>query len=120
MNYFTCCLTQIPHAPILNYLFLLSRKVENSWSPSPTLSFFRNLKISISLLTRDVLHQIVKNQFLGDVSKPSVDLSPIQSQLNLAAHGLLLESQSGGELPFVQHSADLQADLVQGQIRRLR
>lgn len=62
-----------------------------------------------------------KNQFLRSINKPSVYLGPIWSQLNLATHGLLLGVITvWRRMQFVQHSTDLQADLVQGQIHRLR
>lgn len=70
--------------------------------------------------TRDALYQSLKNQFLRSMSKPSVYLGPIWSQLNLATHGLLLGIITvWRRMQFVQHSTDLQADLVQGQIHRL-
>lgn len=104
--------------PLFLTFILLSGKADNSWSPSPTLSSFIKLK---SFLTRDALYQNLKNQVLRNVSKPLVYLRPIWSQLNLAAHGLLLGIITvRGRMQFGQHSTDLHADLVQGQIHRLR
>lgn len=106
-------------------LFLLSEKADNSCSHHLT-----NTKLLHKLQdhlffkkkqnTKDALYQIFKNYFLRNVSKSSVYLGPIWSQLNLAAHGLLLGVITvWRRVQFVQHSTDLEADLVLGQIHRL-